>query len=152
MTAGDTTDEETLTVQEAAQRTGLTAHTLRYYEREGLIPAVDRGTGNNHRRYGARDLAVIELLKRMRLTGMPIREMQEYVRLYQAGIETTEARREMLAAHRVRVCERLRETEAALAAIDYKISIYQELAAARPWPHAPAVPTDNLPTTKDTIK
>ena len=138
MTAGDATDdnEEILTVQEAAQRTGLTAHTLRYYEREGLIPRVGRGTGNNHRRYGARDLAVIELLKRMRLTGMPIREMQEYVRLYQVGIETTEARREMLVSHRVRVCERLRETEAALAAIDYKIAVYQDLAAGPVAPRA----------------
>ena len=65
-----------LTIAEAAERTGLTTHTLRYYERDGLmLGAVDR-SASGHRRYTERDLAWIEMITRLRSTGMPIREVR----------------------------------------------------------------------------
>ena len=73
-----------LTIQEAAAETGLSIHTLRYYERIGLIHPVDRAT-NGHRRYTPGDLGWIDLLKRLRATGMPIQRMQQYAALQRQG-------------------------------------------------------------------
>src|SRR6266436_10444469 len=64
-----------LTIAEVAERTGLTRHTLRYYERDGLMLGVDRA-GAGHRRYSERDLGWIELITKLRATGMPIRKAQ----------------------------------------------------------------------------
>jgi DNA-binding transcriptional MerR regulator len=73
------------TIAEAAERSGLTAHTLRYYERDGLmLAAVDR-SGSDHRRYTERDLTWISLITKLRSTGMPIREVKKYAALVRAG-------------------------------------------------------------------
>ena len=70
-----------LTIAEAAQETGLTTHTLRYYERDGLMLAsVDRSV-SGHRRYSERDLTWIEMITRLRSTGMPIRDVRRYAEL-----------------------------------------------------------------------
>jgi DNA-binding transcriptional MerR regulator len=69
-----------LTIAEAAERTGLTRHTLRYYERDGLMLGVGRA-GSGHRRYSERDLGWIELITKLRATGMPIREVRRYAEL-----------------------------------------------------------------------
>jgi DNA-binding transcriptional MerR regulator len=73
-----------MTIGEVAERTGLTRHTLRYYERDGLMLGVDRG-GSGHRRYSERDLGWIELITKLRATGMPIREVRRYAELVRAG-------------------------------------------------------------------
>jgi len=73
-----------LTIAEAAERTGLTRHTLRYYERDGLMLGVGRA-GSGHRRYSERDLGWIELITKLRATGMPIREVRRYAELARAG-------------------------------------------------------------------
>ena len=73
-----------LTIGEVAERTGLTRHTLRYYERDGLMLGVDRG-GSGHRRYSEHDLGWIELITKLRATGMPIREVRRYAELVRAG-------------------------------------------------------------------
>ncbi|MCA9976226.1 MAG: MerR family transcriptional regulator, partial [Anaerolineales bacterium] len=67
--------EAGLTIQEVAEMTGLTAHTLRYYEKIGLLESIDRH-GNGHRRYDEADLGWIHFLKLLRGTGMPIQQMQ----------------------------------------------------------------------------
>lgn len=69
-----------LTIAEVAERTGLTRHTLRYYERDGLMLGVDRA-GSGHRRYTEHDLCWIELITRLRATGMPIRDVRRYAEL-----------------------------------------------------------------------
>jgi len=79
-----TSDE--LTISEVAERTGLTRHTLRYYERDGLMLGVGRA-GSGHRRYSERDLGWIELITKLRATGMPIREVRRYAELVRAGGE-----------------------------------------------------------------
>ncbi len=117
-----------LTVQEAADKTGLSAHTIRYYERIGLICSVERAT-NGHRRYTADDIGWIEFLKCLRSTGMPISEMQRYVELQQEGDLTLHDRLELLEAHRRRIKARMRELNGFLERIEGKIDYYQKLEA-----------------------
>jgi DNA-binding transcriptional MerR regulator len=114
----------TYTVQEAAERTGLSVHTLRYYERAGLIPSVGRDESSGHRRYTEGDIGAIVFLKRMRATGMPIREMQRYVALVREGDDTVGARKAMLEKRRAAVCQQIEELTQTLAVIDFKINSY----------------------------
>lgn len=114
-----------LTIAEAATRTGLTAHTLRYYERDGLmLSSVDRAV-SGHRRYTDRDLTWIEMITRLRATGMPIRDVRRYAALVRAGDGNEAARLELLMAHRARVEAQLAQVTAHLRAIDHKIGIYE---------------------------
>jgi DNA-binding transcriptional MerR regulator len=114
-----------LTIAEAAARTGLTAHTLRYYERDGLmLTSVDRA-GSGHRRYSERDLTWIEMLTRLRATGMPIADVRRYAGLVRAGDGNEAERLDLLLAHRARVEEQLTQVAAHLRAIDHKIGIYE---------------------------
>jgi len=112
-----------LTIADAAERTGLTAHTLRYYERDGLMLGVSRA-GSGHRRYTEQDLGWIELIAKLRATGMPIREIRRYAQLVRAGADNERERLELLAAHRERVRQRLAEVAEHLEAIDRKIDYY----------------------------
>jgi DNA-binding transcriptional MerR regulator len=115
-----------LTIQQAAALTGLSAHTLRYYERVGLLDPVDRAP-SRHRRYSTADLAWIEFLNRLRATGMPIRQMQQFAALRRQGDRTAHQRRVLLEAHQQAVEERLHELAAALRAIEEKVQIYKDM-------------------------
>jgi DNA-binding transcriptional MerR regulator len=115
-----------LTVQEASDKTGLSAHTIRYYERIGLLPSIERAK-NGHRRYSEDDIGWIEFLKCLRSTGMPISEMQRYVELQQAGDSTLDDRLALLEAHRRRIKAKMRELNRFLDRIEGKIGYYQEL-------------------------
>jgi DNA-binding transcriptional MerR regulator len=112
-----------LTISEAAERTGLTRHTLRYYERDGLMLGVGRA-GSGHRRYSESDLGWIELITKLRATGMPIREVRRYAELVRAGDGNEGERLALLRAHRNRVLAKLETIAAHLNAIDMKISYY----------------------------
>jgi DNA-binding transcriptional MerR regulator len=113
-----------LTIDEAAQRTGLTAHTLRYYERCGLLGPVPRAPGGQ-RRYTPRDLEWIGFLLRLRATGMPIRRMQEYARLRGEGDATLAERRQMLEAHHAELLRTMEELQANATALPAKIAHYR---------------------------
>ena len=113
-----------MTIAQAAERSGLTKDTLRYYERDGLMLApVDR-SATGHRRYTDRDLTWIELITRLRATGMPIREVRRYADLVRAGDGNEEERLELLRGHRRLVLAQLAEVQEHLGAIDRKIGIY----------------------------
>ena len=84
-------------ISEAADRTGLSAHTLRYYERAGLIQPTERGD-RGERRYASRDLRWVEFLQRLRATRMPVREMKQFAELRRGGAKTVAARRELVDA------------------------------------------------------
>ena len=113
-----------LTIAEAAERTGLTAHTLRYYERDGLmLREVDR-SATGHRRYTEQDLVWIDLLACLRSTGMPISEIRRYAALVRAGGGNELERLELLREHRHRVLAELARVQEHLGAIDRKIGIY----------------------------
>ena len=96
-------------IGELAKRSGLTGHTIRYYERIGLLPRAERDR-SNQRDYDAAILRWIEFLGRLKTTGMPIREMLVYARLRAEGASTTQERRALLERHRVGVRRRLERT------------------------------------------
>jgi DNA-binding transcriptional MerR regulator len=115
-------EDPTFSIAEVADRTGVTAHTLRYYERIGLLDVGRRASG--HRRFTEHDVGRVVFIGRLRATAMPIREIQRYFALVAAAPETEDERLALLQAHRVAVRARLRELEAALDAIEYKIAYY----------------------------
>ena len=118
--------DASLSISEAAERTGLSTHTLRYYEREGLmLSGVDRAS-SSHRRYSDGDIAWVEFLTKLRSTAMPIAKVREYVDLVRQGAGSTPARLELLLKHRESVIAQLDEMTNSLAAIDYKISTYRK--------------------------
>ena len=114
-----------LSIAEAAERTGLTAHTLRYYERDGLLLHSVERASSGHRRYTDADLRWIEMVTRLRSTGMPIRDVRRYADLVRAGDGNEAERLELLRAHRQVVLARLAEVQDHLGAIDYKIGLYE---------------------------
>jgi DNA-binding transcriptional MerR regulator len=122
-----------LTIAEVAERTGLTRDTLRYYERDGLMLGVGR-TGSGHRRYSERDLGWIELITKLRATGMPIRDVRRYAELVRAGDGNTGERLALLRAHREQVRAQLDTMAAYLDAIEMKISYYADAIVARESP------------------
>ena len=113
-----------LTITEAADQAGLTADTLRYYERDGLMLAPIERSSTGHRRYSDRDLVWIELVTRLRATGMPIRDVRRYAELVRAGDGNEEERLALLRDHRRSVLAQLAEVQDHLGAIDRKIGIY----------------------------
>ena len=139
MLRGVTEESRTLTIAEAAAATGLSPHTLRYYERDGLLlDAVERAS-SGHRRYTERDLGWIHLLTRLRATGMPIREIREYADLVRQGEGTEPERMALLQAHRDAVRAQLAEVQEHLAAIEMKIDVYAgRLESGLPVPEAAA--------------
>ena len=120
------------TVRQAADCAGMSEHTLRYYERAGLLAPIERTGPGRHRRYAAADLRRLEFIRRMRATGMPIQKLQHYMTLLQAGDDTLPERQEMLEAHRRSVCEQIGELEGLLGVIDYKIAHCQHLRLQSP--------------------
>src|SRR5512135_2980661 len=122
--------KEKLTIQEVAQATGLSAHTLRYYVRIGLSHPINRGQ-NTHRRYTADDVGWIDFLTKLRATGMSIKDMQRYAELQRRGEETLSERVEMLKALRDKVEAHMDELNEHLKLIYYKIEFYQKIAVEK---------------------
>jgi DNA-binding transcriptional MerR regulator len=119
---------EALTIQQAAAHTGLSVHTLRYYERNGLLAPVTRAA-NGHRRYLAADLVHIEFLNRLRMTGMPIRQMQQFVTLLREKPEAIADRCAILQAHEQAVIDRIQQLSFNLTVIQQKITTLQAMEA-----------------------
>jgi len=119
---------EGLSIREVAERTGITVHTLRYYERIGLVHQVPRAR-SGHRRYGEADLQWLELLKRLHATEMPIRRMLEYARLARRGEVTIAARRELLDTHRAEVEAKIARLRSTLRMIERKLALYDRALA-----------------------
>jgi DNA-binding transcriptional MerR regulator len=110
-------------IGELAKRSGLSAHTIRYYERIGLLPYADRDR-SRQRDYDVSILTWIEFLGRLKTAGMPIRGMLRYAKLRQAGSATQVERRELLELHRERVRIRVGELQTCLLVLDAKIAGY----------------------------
>ena len=118
-----------LSIAEAAEATGLSVDTLRYYERDGLLLRAVGRSASGHRRYTEADLTWIEMVTRLRATGMPIRDIRRYAALVRAGDGNEAARLEMLRAHREHVLAELAAVQRHLAAIDLKIDLYVDRLA-----------------------
>jgi DNA-binding transcriptional MerR regulator len=111
-------------IQQAAEITGLSVYTLRYYERIGLIHSIDRAE-NSHRRYSEYDIGWINFLNRLRATGMSIQQMQAYAELQRQGDNTLPQRLEMLKALRSQVEAHMAELQEHLEVVCYKIEVYE---------------------------
>ncbi len=122
--------KDKLSIQEVSRVTGLSAHTLRYYERIGLIHPIDR-EGNTRRSYTADDVGWIDFLLKLRATGMSIKDMQKYAELQRQGDETLPERVEMLKSLRDKVEAHMDELNEHLKLIYYKIEIYQNIVAEK---------------------
>jgi DNA-binding transcriptional MerR regulator len=116
---------EKLHIGELAARTGRSVHTIRWYEAQGLIPGVERDPGGR-RIYGELHLGWLDLIDRLRRTGMSIAEIRDYAALAMKGRRTLRQRQELLAAHRSKVEATIGEYQAALQLIDSKIAFYEE--------------------------
>ena len=117
--------DATLTISDAAAKSGISAHTLRYWERAGLLEPISRN-GSGHRRYATEDLERIKFLTKLRATGMPIRQIRRYAELLNGGDDTNEERLALLEEHREAVQAHLEETAGHLDLIEWKIGIYRE--------------------------
>lgn len=123
-----TEDDTGLTVAQMSAETGVSGHTLRYYERAGLIRPVARNSGNQ-RRYSRADVEWVKFLLRLRETNMPIAQMREYALLRERGEATTRLRLEMLEVHRARLREQIAQLTAHEHALAAKITTYQDQLA-----------------------
>ena len=116
------------TIGEAAAKCGLSPHTLRWYERIGLLPPIERG-GDGRRRFSDADLDWLSLLSKLRATAMPVRDMQRYAELVRSGAGQAE-RLELLTRHREQVRRDLAARRECLRLLDAKISYYGSCLAA----------------------
>ena len=114
-----------MTIAGAAKKFNLTADTLRYYERIGLIPGVNRTSGGI-RDYQEEDFRWIEFIKCMRGAGLPVETLIEYVRLFQMGEGTAEARKSLLIEQRDALAARVAEMQATLERLNKKIERYEK--------------------------
>ncbi len=113
-----------MTISEVSKKFDITADTLRYYERVGLLPSVNR-TPSGQRDYDDKDIGWIEFIKCMRGAGLPIEVLIEYVGLFQQGDSTIEARKELLIEQREILREKLEAVQATINRLDYKIDVYE---------------------------
>ncbi|WP_405993589.1 MerR family transcriptional regulator [Streptomyces sp. NBC_00986] len=120
--------EDSYTISEVVAFTGLTAHTLRWYERIGLMPHIDR-SHTGQRRYSNHDLDWLDLVGKLRLTGMPVADMVRYAELVREGDHTYGDRFDLLEATRRDVLARIAELHDTLAVLDRKIAFYGEAHA-----------------------
>ncbi len=111
-------------IGEFSKLTGLGIHTLRYYEQEGLI-APERNSGNR-RCYSDKDLTWIEFIKRLKDTGMPIKEIRHYAKLRSDGNSTLSERMEMLMQHREALNKQIAQLQAHKLKLDEKIEFYRK--------------------------
>jgi DNA-binding transcriptional MerR regulator len=115
----------TRTIKDAADHTGLTAHTIRYYEKEGLLNSLPRDS-QGRRVFGDSDLDWLSYLTCLRLTGMPIAMMRHIAELQAEGDATIPERRHLLEAHRQDLVEKLAQIHSALDRLDHKIAWYSK--------------------------
>lgn len=118
-----------LSIAEAAQASGLSAYTLRYYEQIGLIAPIDRRSGA--RRYSDADMRWLEFLVRLRATGMSMRDMQRYAQLLRQGnaAASLAERQALLEEHAARLEAGMRAQRETLQYIRKKIRLYEEMRA-----------------------
>ncbi len=116
-------------IAEVSELSGLSPDTLRWYEREGLLPPIDRAP-DGRRRFSNRSTAMVVMLARLRATGMPTEEMREFARLLPGGAATHGRRLAILERQRLRIRARMDVLDEGLAALDAKADHYRSLIDA----------------------
>jgi len=134
-----------MTIGELSVRSGRSIHALRWYEAQGLMPAVERD-GGGRRVYSELHVGWLDLMDRLRRTGMSIAQMHEYTVLVRKGRSTLSQRRALLTAHRARVTATIDDWTDALRNIDRKIDFYSRwIASGQRPPLDPLVPRHAQP-------
>lgn len=123
-----------MTIAEVSKKYELTADTLRYYERVGLLPRVHRNK-SGIRDYTEEDCQWVEFIKCMRSAGLPIEVLIEYVSLFEQGDATIEARKELLMEQRKQLIQKVQETQKIIERLDYKIELYDKGLMKKLAPH-----------------
>jgi len=111
-------------ISEVSEQSGISADTLRYYERIGLLPPVQRNSGGI-RDYSDLDVRRVEFIKCMRSAGLPVEVLIEYYGLVQQGDQTIEARKQILIEQREKLVAKMAEIQKTLDLVDYKIGVYE---------------------------
>ncbi|WP_375481405.1 MerR family transcriptional regulator [uncultured Jatrophihabitans sp.] len=136
----------TLTIGEVGELTGLTTHTLRFYEQEGLFLAPVRRDSVGRRVFTEDEVEWLKVCTRLRSSGMPLEDIRRYARLVVAGPGTVSERFDILRGHETRVQAQIAELQAALDVIRRKVAIYADhLAdgtADNLWRHGPQCAVD----------
>ncbi|PJN25463.1 MerR family transcriptional regulator [Kitasatospora sp. CB02891] len=121
-----------LTIGQVAERTGLSVHALRFYEREGILAAPVRRTSGGGRRYSESDVEWLNLCIVLRASGMPIPDIRRYTELVRAGAGTEPDRLALLRAHEARVLGQLAELQRSLDIVRYKVAVYEDYLEQQP--------------------
>lgn len=130
----DSVTSNPISIGELARLSGLSSHTLRFYEAQGILKPVGRAA-NGHRRFQREDVLWLEFVLRLKLTGMPLAEIKQYAGLREQGEKTLQMRLTMLELHRKRLVTRLNELSTCANVLDEKIRTYQKMIVKL---HAPA--------------
>jgi len=117
-------------IAQVSEKYDISADTLRYYERIGLLPSVNR-TDSGIRDFNELDIRRVEFIRCMRSAGLPIDVLIEYMELVQQGDATIEARKEILVTQREQLASRMSEMQQTLDLLDYKISVYENALLKR---------------------
>jgi DNA-binding transcriptional MerR regulator len=112
-----------LSIKQFSEKTGVSEYTLRFYEKEGVLPFVNRNDSGN-RVYDEQNLEWIEFITALRETGMPLSDIKRYVELFKLGNSTIPERKQMMLDHRVNVQQQLTQTLKHLEKINYKLALY----------------------------
>lgn len=110
-------------ISQVAEKFNLTPHTIRYYDKEGLLPFIDRTKAGN-REFSDSDLDWLKLICCLKNTGMPIKQIKQYIQWCLQGDDTLEIRRQMFLDHRKEVLKQMEDLKENLKTIDYKLSLY----------------------------
>ncbi|URZ17486.1 MerR family transcriptional regulator [Clostridium felsineum] len=119
-----------MTIKDVSKKFDLSQDTLRYYERIGLIPTVNRSK-SGIRDYTEEDCRWVEFIKCMRISGLPIEVLIEYVTLFKQGDTTVEARKELLIEQRRHLKEKMEDMKKTLARLDHKIEGYEQIVTPK---------------------
>jgi len=117
------------TISEAAEKTGLSAHTLRFYDKQGLLPFVDRNKAGN-RDFKESDFEWLAIITCLKKSGMPVKKIKQYIDWCMEGDATLNERLEVFEAHKKAVTEKIAELETYMHKIDYKIWFYKTAIGA----------------------
>jgi len=113
-------------IAEAAQISGLSADTIRFYEKSGLLEPIPRDL-SGHRNFAPSDMGWLDIISKLRTTGMPMKEMQLFAELNALGEHTIPQRYDLLKAHQERVAERRAEIEACEKILEHKLAVYGKM-------------------------
>lgn len=144
-------DQMLYTIGDASRKLGVPASTLRYYDKEGLLPHTNR-SGSGMRMFTEDDFEWVRFIERLKLSGMPIKEIKSYIDLYEQGDETLSQRRELIYARRDAVEHELERLQETLQFITYKCWYYDKAVELGSEAAVKAIPIDELPPDIRAIK